>query len=195
MSRTEGKEYWELIWNRFKDGDRGAFETIYNEYADAMFSYGIRFTRHKHLVEDAIQDTFLDIYSYKERIRKPESLEFYLYKSLKNNIIRKLKEKNRFTLTDDFVTQFDLTFSLEETNPEEYEEHMSLLKNELESLDDKKRELLFLKFTSGLTYNEIGELLDINSDTVKKQVYRTLKLLRGKLGDDFLQLFMVFLKG
>lgn len=195
MSRTEGKEYWELIWDKFKDGDRNAFETIYNEFADAMFSYGIKFTRHKHLVEDAIQDTFLDIYSYKERLRKPESLEFYLYKSLKNNIIKKLKEKNRFTPTDELIARFDLIFSLEETVPEEFEEHIKLLKNELESLDDKKRELLFLKFTSGLTYKEIGELLDIKSDTVKKQVYRILKLLRGKLGDNFMQLFMVFFKG
>lgn len=195
MSRTEGKEYWELIWDKFKDGDRNAFETIYNEFADAMFSYGIRFTRHKHLVKDAIQDTFLDIYSYKERLRKPESLEFYLYKSLKNNIIKKLKEKNRFALTDNFVTQFELAFPLEETVLNEPEEHISLLKSELESLDDKKKELLFLKFTSGLTYKEIGELLDIKSDTVKKQIYRTLKLLRGKLGDNFMQLFMIFFKG
>jgi RNA polymerase sigma factor (sigma-70 family) len=64
----------------------------------------------------------------------------------------------------------------------------------LENLDAKKRELLFLKFNSGLTYNEIGELLDCKPDTVKKQVQRILKFLRGKLGEDFMELFVVFFR-
>jgi RNA polymerase sigma-70 factor (ECF subfamily) len=192
--RTDEKEYWDLIWEKFRSGDRRAFETIYSEFVDALFAYGLKMTPHRALVEDAIQDTFLDVYHYGSRLRKPESLEFYLYKTLKRIIIKKLKEKYRFTHADDFVAQFDLKFPLEETELEEMEEQTGMLKNELKNLDAKRRELLFLKFNSGLTYNEIGELLDCKPDTVKKQVHRILKLLRGKLGEDFLELFVMFVK-
>jgi RNA polymerase sigma factor (sigma-70 family) len=194
VDRTDEKEYWELIWEKFRTGDRRAFETIYNEFVDALFAYGLKMTPHRALVEDAIQDTFLDIYNYGSRLRKPDSLEFYLYKTLKRIIIRKLKEKHRFMHPDDFILQFDLTFPLEEAELEDLEEHTGLLKSELKNLDSKKRELLFLKFNSGLTYTEIGELLHCKSDTVKKQVHRILKLLRGKLGEDFLELFVVFFR-
>src|SRR5690554_5020341 len=102
MNSSADGIYWEQIWDRFKTGDRRAFEIIYNEYIDALFAYGSRITSHKALVEDAIQDLFLDVYTYGKRLRKPESLEFYLYKSLKRIIIRKLKEKYRFTHPDDY---------------------------------------------------------------------------------------------
>jgi RNA polymerase sigma-70 factor (ECF subfamily) len=194
VDRTDEKEYWELIWEKFRSGDRRAFETIYSEFVDALFAYGLKMTPHRALVEDAIQDTFLDVYHYGSRLRNPGSLEFYLYKTLKRIIVRKLKEKHRFTHPDDFMAQFDLKFPLEETELEEMEEQTGMLKNELKNLDAKKRELLFLKFNSGLTYNEIGELLDCKPDTVKKQVHRILKLLRGKLGEDFLELFVVFFR-
>jgi len=188
--RADENEYWKVIWDKFRAGDRRAFETIYNEYVDALFAYGMKITPHQALVEDAIQDVFLEVYKYGSRLRRPESLEFYLYKSLKNNIIKKLSEKYRFSHYDNFVAQFDLKFPLEEAELEDLEEHTGMLKNELKNLDSKKRELLFLKFNSGLTYAEIGELLNCKADTVKKQVQRILKLLRGKLGEDFLNLFV-----
>jgi RNA polymerase sigma factor (sigma-70 family) len=194
VDRTDEKKYWELIWEKLRTGDRRAFETIYNEFVDALFAYGLKMTPHRALVEDAIQDTFLDVYNYGSRLRKPESLEFYLYKTLKRIIIRKLKEKYRFIHPDDFILQFDLTFPLEEAELEELEAQTGMLKSELENLNAKKRELLFLKFNSGLTYNEIGELLDCKPDTVKKQVHRILKFLRGKLGEDFMELFVVFFR-
>lgn len=194
MDRTDEREFWELIWEKFKAGDRRAFETIYNEFVDALFAYGLKMTPHQALVEDAIQDTFLDVYNYGNRLRKPESLEFYLYKTLKRIIIKKIKEKYRFAHPDDFLAQFELKFPLEEVELEELEGQTGMLKEELENLNSKKRELLFLKFNSGLTYNEIGELLDCKPDTVKKQVHRILKFLRGKLGEDFLELFVVFFR-
>ena len=35
-----------------------------------------------------------------------------------------------------------------------------------------------MKFSLGLGYDEIGEILNINSDSVKKLIYRTMKKLR-----------------
>jgi RNA polymerase sigma factor (sigma-70 family) len=188
------REYWQIIWDNFQKGDRDAFQTIYNEYVDALFSYGIRITKHRALVEDAIQDVFIDIYSYGSVLRKPESLEYYLFKSLKRIIYKKLKEKYRFTHPEQFIEQFDLKFPIEEAEQEISDENLIKLKNELQHLNVKKRELLFLKFNSGLTYKEIGKLIGLSPDAVKKQVYRLLKNLRGKMGDGSLNLFLLLSK-
>jgi len=192
--QADEKEYWQIIWGKFKAGDRRAFEIIYNEFVDALFSYGLRISCHRTLVEDAIQDLFLDVYSYGEHLRKPESLEFYLYKTLKRIIIKKLKEKYRFSHPDTFTEQFELKFPLEEDSAQTLDAQTRALHEELKKLDTKKRELLFLKFNSGLTYKEIGDLLVCNPDTVKKQVSRVLNLLRKKLGEDFLNLFVVYVR-
>jgi RNA polymerase sigma factor (sigma-70 family) len=69
------------------------------------------------------------------------------------------------------------------------EEHLALLSKELGELDSKKRELLFLKFNSGLTYNEIGAMLECKPDTVKKQVSRVLRKLQSKIKKPAIGLF------
>jgi RNA polymerase sigma factor (sigma-70 family) len=63
----------------------------------------------------------------------------------------------------------------------------------LQSLDAQKRELLYLRFSTGMNYGDIGQLLGINPDTVKKQLYRLLDLIREKHGVQLLELFVICL--
>jgi RNA polymerase sigma factor (sigma-70 family) len=178
------RKYWEVIWGKFKAGDRNAFEIIYNEFVDVLYSYGCKITPNKDLLEDSIQDLFIDIYKYGSKLRQPEYLEFYLFKTLKRIIRRKLKEGQKLEFISDSFEKFNLIFSFEEISDKEIlEENIRLLQIELQNLDSQKRELLFLKFNSGLTYGEIGALLDIKPDTVKKQVQRLLKHIQNKLGN------------
>ncbi|NCB07184.1 MAG: sigma-70 family RNA polymerase sigma factor [Bacteroidia bacterium] len=188
------REYWQIIWDKFKSGDQKAFEIIYNEYVDVLYAYGSKITSDKSLVEDSIQDLFIDIYTYNIGLRKPESLEFYFFKTLKRIIIRKIKEKNRFSYPEHLLEQFDLCFHFEKEEKEPLEEQLLLLQKELQQLDSKKRELIFLKFNSGLTYVEIGKLLELKPDTVKKQVARLLQFIRKNLGEEYLELFVLCFK-
>jgi RNA polymerase sigma-70 factor (ECF subfamily) len=190
------KEYWQFVWDKFKAGDRQAFETIYKEFIDVLYAYGSKITSDKALLEDAIQDVFLDIYTYGKKLRHPEYLEFYLFKTLKRNIIRKLKEINRFDKSCETDEQFELLFTVEESGLEkqQLEERIYKLQKEIKNLDTRKRELLFLKFNSGLTYVEIGNLLNIKPDTVKKQVQRLLRYLQKNFQNKILEFFILCFK-
>ncbi len=180
MKITE-KEYWQQVWDKFRDGDREAFKTIYNEFIDVLFAYGSRITSNTSLLEDAIQDVFVDVYTYGKKLHNPEFLQYYLFKSLKNKIVRKLKENRRFDYSNNDGLLFELKFPIEEQdNEQQLDEQLLLLKEELKNLDSQKRELLFLKFNSGLTYTEIGQLLNLKPNTVKKQVHRTLKYFKER---------------
>ena len=190
MNNRIDVEYWELIWKNFKAGDRDAFKTIYNEFVDALFSYGAKITSDRDLIKDSIQDLFIDVYTYGTALRKPESLEFYLYKALKRIIIRKLVEKNKHLSVQELREEFDLSFSIEENVfDEESELFLKKLQEEITHLVPESRELIFLKFNSGLTYVEIGQLLDIKPNTAKKQVYRILDKLRARMGNEIMVLF------
>ncbi len=191
MKTPSEREYWKLVWNKFRNGDHNAFETIYAEYIDSLFAYGSRLTADKHLLEDAIQDLFIDIYTYKIDLRKPESLEFYLFKSLKRNIYRKSKENRRFEHTDSLKENFDLVFSIEEQNVASGNEKLNSLQREVQNLDASQRELIYLKFNTGLTYVEIGKMFNLKPDTVKKQVYRLLEHIRTKIGEVGIELFVL----
>ena len=187
--------YWNLIWEKFRSGDREAFDIIYKEFVDGLYSYGSKITSDKNVLEDSIQDLFIDVYRYNSKLRNPESLEFYLVKSLKRIILRKIKEINRFDFNDVFPENFNLRFAIEDVSEnDKFERQLKILQNEIKNLDSQKRELLFLKFNSGLTNVEIGELLDIKPDTVKKQIQRLLKFIKGKMEDKMINLFVFFIR-
>ncbi len=184
MKQNFNNQYWQIIWKKFKAGDRQAFETIYNEFIDVLYAYGSKLTSDKPLLEDSIQDLFIDVYTYGKSLRQPEYLEFYLLKTLKHILIKKFRENKKFGSSEDM--SFHLIFPVEEIDEEEFtrESRFQLLREELKKLDVKKRELLFLKFNSGLTYREIGEMLNIKPDTVKKQVQRILLYFKKKFKEN-----------
>lgn len=191
------RSQWLGVWKRFRSGDQYAFSEIYKEFADVLFAYGSKITTDRELLKDCIQDLFYNLYRYNIQLKNPENLEFYLFRSLKNDIIRKIRNNyQEASLTDDGMFQFDLRFQAEQDiqDVESNELRVEALRKILETIDPQKRELLFLKFSTGLNYSEIGELVGMNSDTVKKQVYRTLDSLRDKFGDKLLALLMISIK-
>ena len=176
--------YWADTWYRFKSGDRLAFEEIYSEYFDTLFAYGSKITTNKEIIQDSIHDLFIDMYKYKINLEKPDSLEFYLLKSFKRLIQRKLKKNNKNTnfSTSEF-SELNISFDLEDDFLKKESETIKLksLDEALNSMKPKSKELLFYKFNSNLTYKEIGKLIGLKPDTAKKQVYRIIDSLRKNL--------------
>jgi RNA polymerase sigma factor (sigma-70 family) len=193
---VKNRSHWSEIWIRFHSGDRNAFIEIYEEFIDLLFAYGSKITNDRELVKDCIQDLFYNLYRSVPDVHHPEYLEFYLFRSLRNEITHKIKKnKLRSSLTCEGMVQFNLKFQVEQNGfaGESDELRIKAVKQVLATLDPQKRELLFLKFNSGLNYAEIGRLLDINPDTVKKQVYRTLDHLRNKFGNQLMELLMIWI--
>lgn len=194
---VKDRNQWIDVWRRFRLGDRFAFSEIYEEFADVLFAYGIKITSDRELVKDCIQDLFYNIYRYNIKLQQPEYLEFYLFRSLKNDLVRKIKNKNQqSSLTDENVVLFDLKFLAEHENHEHESDELRIeaLRKILETISPQKREMLFLKFSTGLNYAEIGEIVEMKADAVKKQVYRTLDDLRDRFGDKLLSLFTILIR-
>ena len=188
---------WSEVLLRFRSGESHAFGEIYIEFIDVLFAYGSKITNDRELLKDCIQDVFYNLHRCNMQLHHPEYLEFYLVRSLKNAIIQKVKKnKLESTLTDKEQSHFDLKFHAEQDifDKESDELRIETLKRILISLDPQKRELLFLKFSTGLNYVEIGQLLKMNPDTLKKQVYRTLDQLREKFGSKLLELMLICFK-
>jgi RNA polymerase sigma factor (sigma-70 family) len=185
--------YWEETWSRFKNGDIQAFEMIYNQHVDLLVSYGTKITPDLDLVEDAIQDLFLYLFSKKEKLADPRSVQYYLLKAFRRILIKRIKDEGSFTSGEknNFSFQYTLEFD-DETPQQAREKKLELIESLIEQMDSKKKEVLFLKFYSGLSYEEIGRLVGIHPDSAKKQVYRTITSLR-EIVQKKIELFFFFL--
>ena len=67
---------------------------LYDIYVDELFAYGMQFSSDKSQVMDAIHDLFLNLYKYRKTIAVTDNVTYYLFRSLKNNIL-KIENKSR----------------------------------------------------------------------------------------------------
>lgn len=187
--------YWLEVWKGYVKGDKAAFSEIYEEYVDSLFAYGCKLTKDREIVKDCIQDIFIDLQRLQPQLHHPEYIEYYLFKSLRNAVFHKIKKESKMQLmSSEEMAEFDMQFNIENDIYDHESDHVRIekLKKILQTLDSQKRELLFLKFSTTLSYVEIGQLINLNPDNVKKQVYRTLTHLRTKFGAKLQELFMIF---
>lgn len=194
-NRTEKTENWRENWLAFKNGDMDAFQRIYIDFFDKLYAYGSKLTVDSTLLEDSIQELFLELYTKRQNLSVPDNLEFYLLKSLKLTIYQKHRKKGNFILVElkeNAGVESGFVFVNDVERREDESEKDRQLTKMLENLDASQRELLFLKFYKNLSYKEIGNLLAIQPDSAKKQVYRIIKRLKHSLKGVTIEFFIFF---
>lgn len=87
-----GDQLQELI-KEIKRGEKEAFRTLYNQYAEYAIRVATAVTRNRMHAADAVQETFIRIYNNIDRFDESKSFEPWLYKILINECNRILKKQ------------------------------------------------------------------------------------------------------
>lgn len=173
------------LWTNFRKGSEEAFEALYYRHADNLYNYGMHFFMDKVLVEDSIQDLFLDLWRRREFLNETDSVRFYLCKSLKRNILRKLQAKERID------KQRGLLWILEDRQtPSPEAEVITLecsttrsewLASAIRFLPTRQREIIVYRFYQDLTLAEIAQLMSLGIDSTYTLLSRALNSLRKSI--------------
>lgn len=83
-------------WNHFiKSGDLDALSQVYFHYYDLLFTYGLKITSDRQIVEDSIQNVFLSCIKSRKNITEVKSLNGYLVSSFRRELFNSLEKKKR----------------------------------------------------------------------------------------------------
>ena len=175
------------LWQKFRAGDKTAFESVYNLCVEDMYAYGLKLEADKELVKDCIQEVFIDIFEHRNAISKPSNIKFYILKALKHSIFKKQKKerkKAKLHIQPELNVSSGHNFEDKRILSELDEEKKRLVNEALDSLTAKQKEIMYLRFSVGLGYPEISEIVKIDHSSVRKQVYRAVKKLRNSSAFD-----------
>jgi RNA polymerase sigma factor (sigma-70 family) len=183
------------LWMSFKLGEKDAFDALYQKYAKVLYNYGCKMINDKTLVLDCIHDLFLDLWRLRETISTPDSVKFYLIKSLRNLMIKQ-NNKSNFNFESNHETfEFRLPHVLDIETEIIAEEKDVELKERLQraylQLSPYQKEVLNLRFYEDFTYEEIAKILSINEQSVRNLIQRAIIKLRELTT---IILFLYFLK-
>ena len=171
------------MWTKLKDGDVGAMGELYDIYVEELFAYGMQFSADKDHVMDAIHDLFLNLYKYRKTLATTDNVTFYLFRSLKNNIL-KVEDRNRsFVAHAKDQEEKSSDSSIEDRIcAEEFEnERAYKLAKAITSLSKKQRKALFLRYTEERTYEDVADIMNVTVQTSRTIIYRAVKILRRQL--------------
>lgn len=130
--------------------------------------------------EDIVQTVFLKLYENYEALNNPESANFWLFRSARNeyyNYYRRNKRKSVLSETVVSTTKDD--FELE--SYVEMKEMKNIILSELEKMEYDQKEVYLLKEYGGLSYKEISEALEIEVNLVKSRLYKVRQKLINKI--------------
>lgn len=172
------------IWNNLRSGDPEALEQIYRCYFKELYKYGKGFTKDLSSVEDSIQDMFIDLWNRRERLSETDAIKPYLYVTLKRRLFHLAKKGKKVSEQEISDMHFEGESPVENIliNNEISSEKSELLKKSLELLSDRQKEILYLKYYSNMSYEEISEIMDLNYQSARNLVSRAiLKLSKHML--------------
>lgn len=145
------------------------FEKLYEAYFDKVYYYLITLSKNNKISEDIAQDTFFKALQYISANKDAYINCSWLIKVARNTYIDYVrKNKKVISLNESLAASDTITESLLKTD----------FTRMLESIPDKYKNILLLKYYFNFTSEEISQMLDTSDTAVRTMLFRARKKLK-----------------
>ncbi len=178
------KENDQTLWSKFLHGNEQVLSLIYLRHANALFDYGCKMTSDRDLVKDVIQDIFCTLLKNRQNLSETDSIQLYLFKAMKRKLVREIQKAYRLQSVDSEASiGFDLAFlhGFDHTEFELSDRQKKELEEAVDSLTERQKEAIYLRFTRGLDYKEISMIMNLNYQSSRALIHRAITKLRDIL--------------
>ena len=177
----------EGIKEKIAHGDQNAFKQLFNFYSKRLILFAKSFVKSNEAARELVDDVFIKIWRNKESVTSIQNLKVYLYTATKNNALNYLASRAHQNITEPFDF-FEVELSDNNPSPEKQIISREILKKiteAIESLPPRCKMVFKLIREDGLSYKEVGEVLNISTKTVDAQMVIAVKQIGEKVKADF----------
>lgn len=172
-----------VLRDRFLEGDDEAYSQLYTMVAPELYAFGLSMQFKPTLIEDAIHDVFEEIYRRRDKLKQINNLKYYFIIAFRNRLFFLSKKEQSMSLT---AESFDFLPNVAEKDRQDrwIEEEIILEKEQLvkklmSELTVNQREAIYYRFIEGFSIEEIASLMNINHQSVKNLIHRSIKKMNA----------------
>ena len=167
---------------QLKQGDRHAFNKLFNAYWQPLFISAFKVLKDKEICEEIVQDIFIGIWKNRRNLEIKVSLEKYLFSCVRYQVFNQFR-KNQKNLRSELFENLEQRCTHE--NPESevlYKELEHKVDSIVKELPEKCRMVYKMSREEQLSHKEISNRLNISPKTVENHITKALFVLRASMG-------------
>jgi RNA polymerase sigma-70 factor (ECF subfamily) len=168
--------------SQIRQGNILALKALYEKYKTQVYRTALAITRDREAAEDVLQDCFLKVYTYSDRLDGSLPLSPWLHRVAVNLSYNWVNKRRRWLQPLEEV--IDQLVGPPRTLPEhalETQELQRVVQRAIASLSFEHRVVVVLFYLNGFSLNEIAYVLDCPVGTVKSRLHYARRNLRRKL--------------
>lgn len=146
-----------------------------------LFRFALRFLGNEEEAKDVVQEVLIRVWKGREQMNEVQNWEAWCMRITKNlslDRIRSMTRKQTRPIEEGYSVQQETLSPHEST---ELRESMNRISQFIESLPEKQRQVIHLRDIEGYSYNEICEILELDMNQVKVNLFRARNAVREKL--------------
>jgi len=171
-----------VLVERYRAGDRTAFTELVIRYQRPIYNAAFWVLRNAEDANDIAQDVFLKVAERLDDYDPRYKFFSWIYRIAVNASLNMLRRNGREESLDDDAE----LAAADSANPERQlgdAQVAARVRSALMRLSTNDRMVLTLRHFSECSYEEIGEILDLDEKTVKSRLFEARRRMRGLLQD------------
>ena len=175
-----------------KKGNANAYAYLVDTYNHKLCLYANSLMNDIPASEDIVQNVFIKVWERRDKLKTNFSIKSYLYKSVYNACINEYKRnKSVSALEKKYIEELDRI--TEDKDKETLEKLIVSVREAINELPPKCKEILLLSKKEGLTNIEISDYLNISKNTIERQINIAFSKIRKNVGSKTdIILFLIF---
>lgn len=163
-----------------ENDERAMLDALVRETGPRLTAYVRRAYGRIVDVEEVVAETFARAAARIESLRTCDRQDLYLLRIARNLCLDGFRRSKPESATDEFINTRPAD-SLEPREQVEQIERARMLRQAVSELPDAQREMVVLRASAGLKFEEIAELLEIPLGTALSRMHAALRRLKNRL--------------
>lgn len=157
--------------NLAKNGDTLAFQSLIEEHKVYLYNIAYAILNNSDDAGDAICETIFKSFNSLNSLKNPEYFKTWITRILVNECRKILKQKKKVVSLEDYMNSPQIAYTDCQLNTK------LDLQKALSALDKKQYDVIVLFYYNDLSIEEISDILDIPTGTVKSRLHTAKKNL------------------
>jgi len=174
----------ELILEFQTNGTEKAFEILVQRFKNPLTNFVYRFLGDYDSCADIVQDTFVKVYRYKDSYSSLAKFSTWIYKIAHNAAIdhlRRVSTRDQSLTIESDGAEYEIPLKSAKPTPEQESERRER-RTEIEAVVGQLplayRNLILLRHSQDMSYDEIAEVTGLPLGTVKNRLFRAREMMR-----------------